>query len=120
MFPIFGLLPLLAVVDRRWLWATIALSAAAFINLHGVLTTPLYASPNLEHLPFGELFRQTPGVLAAIALNVAGFVFVAWQMRPKAADEPDPYLLPAGLPAVAGRPSGPRRSRGGHDQRHRW
>jgi Gpi18-like mannosyltransferase/predicted membrane-bound dolichyl-phosphate-mannose-protein mannosyltransferase len=99
MFPIFGLLPLLAVVDRRWMWATVALSAAAFINLHGVLTTPLYASPNLEHLPFGDLFRQTPGVLASIALNVAGFVFVAWQMRPAAADEPDPYELPEAVPA---------------------
>jgi predicted membrane-bound dolichyl-phosphate-mannose-protein mannosyltransferase len=85
MFPIFGLLPLLAVVDRRWMLATIALSIAAFINLHGVLTIGLYATPNLEHLPFGELFRQPLGVLTAIFLNVFGFVLVASQLRPSAA-----------------------------------
>ncbi|MEA2676350.1 MAG: dolichyl-phosphate-mannose-protein mannosyltransferase [Chloroflexota bacterium] len=85
MFPIFGLLPLLAVIDRRWMVATIALSIAAFINLHGVLTTPLYATPNLDHLPFGEAFRQPPAVLAAIFLNVFGFVLIALQLRPSVA-----------------------------------
>ncbi|MEP7360125.1 MAG: phospholipid carrier-dependent glycosyltransferase [Chloroflexota bacterium] len=85
MFPIFGLLPLLAVVDRRWMIATVALSIAAFINLHGVLTTELYATPNLEHLPFGELFRQSLGILTAIFLNVFGFVLIAYQLRPGAA-----------------------------------
>lgn len=106
MFPIFGLLPLLAVVDRRWMMATIALSIAAFINLHGVLTTPLYATPNLENLPLGEIARQTPGVLTAIALNVFGFVLIALQLRrgmaarpaPSRADEPNevpPLAAPA-------------------------
>jgi Gpi18-like mannosyltransferase len=99
MFPIFGLLPLLAVVDRRWMVATVALSVAAFINLHGVLTTELYATPNLEHLPLGELFRQPVGVLAAIALNVLGFVVICWQLRPGAAARRAP------LPEVA---RGPR------------
>ncbi len=95
MFPIFGLLPLLAAVDRRWLWAAVCLSAAAFINLHGVLTTDIYATPNLETLPLGDLFRQTPGVLASIALHIAGFGFICWQLRPGAADERDPYAAPA-------------------------
>jgi Gpi18-like mannosyltransferase len=93
MFPVFALLPLLAAVDRRWMWVTIALSVAAFINLHGVLTTELYATPNLEHLPFGELFRQTPGVLTSIALNIGAFLFIAWQLRPAAAEERDPYIV---------------------------
>ena len=97
MFPIFGLLPLLAVVDRRWMLATVALSIAALINLHGVLTTELYATPNLEHLPFGELFRQPIGVLAAIFLNVFGFVVIAWQMRPGTAAKRAPLPEGAGL-----------------------
>ena len=88
MFPIFGLLPLLAVVDRRWMLATICLSAAAFINLHGVLTTPLYATPNLEGLPLGELSRGSIGVLAAIFLNVFGFVLIASQLRRSVAARP--------------------------------
>ncbi len=91
MFPIFGLLPLLAVVDRRWLTAAIALSVAAFINIHGILTTELYASPNLEHLPLGELFRQPIGILTSIGLHTAGFAFIVWKMRPAAVAEPDPY-----------------------------
>lgn len=81
MFPIFGLLPLLAVVDRRWMLATVVLSIAAFINFHGILTTELYATPNLEHLPLGALFREPIGVLTAILLNVVGFVLVAFQLR---------------------------------------
>ncbi|HUP82978.1 MAG TPA: phospholipid carrier-dependent glycosyltransferase [Candidatus Limnocylindria bacterium] len=104
MFPIFGLLPLLAVVDRRWMIATIALSIAAFINLHGILTIDLYATPNLEHLPFGELFRQPLGILVAIFLNVFGFVLVALQLRPsvaarRAAAPVEADVLPEGAPA---------------------
>ncbi len=111
MFPIFGLLPLLAAVDRRWLWATVALSAAAFINFHGILTTELYATPNLERLPFGDLFRQPVGILASIGLHFAGFAFICWQMRPGAADERDPYAArtrvqsqPASRPQAAPSP----------------
>jgi Gpi18-like mannosyltransferase len=91
MFPIFALLPLLAVVDRRWLWATVALSIGAFINLHGILTIDIYGSPNVLSLPFGDLFRSSFGVVTAAALSVAGFAFVAWQMRPAAIEEPDPF-----------------------------
>ena len=91
MFPIFGLLPLLAAVDRRWLLASIVLSVAAFINFHGVLTTELYATPNLENLPLGEFFRQPIGIVTSIGLHVIGFAFVIWKMRPSAVSEPDPY-----------------------------
>ncbi len=95
MFPIFALLPLLAVVDRRWLWATVALSIGAFINLHGILTIDIYGSPNVVSLPFGDLFRSPLGVLVAVALNLGGFAFIAWQMRPEALDEPDPFAASA-------------------------
>jgi len=91
MFPVFALLPLLAVVDRRWLWTTVALSIGAFINLHGILTIDLYGSSNVVTLPFGDLFRSPLGVVTAAALSVGGFAFVAWQMRPSAIEEPDPF-----------------------------
>ncbi len=78
------------MVDRRWLWALVALSIGAFINFHGVLTTPLYATPNLETLPLGDFFRQPLGILTSIGLAVGGFAFTAWQMRPAAALAPDP------------------------------
>ena len=60
MFPIFALLPIMAVVDRRWMAATVVLSIAAFINMHGVLTTPLYATPNLENLPWATGSASRP------------------------------------------------------------
>jgi hypothetical protein len=115
MFPIFRL-PLLAVVDRRWLWATIALSAAAFINLHGVLTTPL-SRPRMEHLPGG--IPSTPGVIVAIALNIAGFVFVAWQI---AEGSRGARSIPVACRGVGRRPADtlrPRRSHLCDDQRYR-
>ena len=98
MFPIFAFLPLLAVVNRRWAAATIVLSVAAFINMHGVLTTPLYATPNLENLPLGEFFREPVAIVTSVVLNVIGFAFVIWALRPSAVEEPDEYEL--GLPAV--------------------
>ena len=101
MFPIFGLLPLMAAVSRRWLWAAIALSIAAFINLHGILTIVIYATPNLEHLPLGEFFREPIAVVTSIVLHVAGFAFIAWKLMPSAADERDPYASRVPLaPAV--------------------
>ncbi len=98
MFPIFALLPLLAVVDRRWLVATIALSVGAFINLHGILTINLYGSANVTSLPLGDLFRSPAGVLTAVILGVAGFIFVIWQMRPVAHAEADPFSAPTPPP----------------------
>ncbi|HWH24379.1 MAG TPA: hypothetical protein VNW68_05735, partial [Candidatus Limnocylindria bacterium] len=105
MFPIFGLLPLLAVVDRRWLWATVALSAGAFINMHAILTYPGYATPNIADLPLGELFRSPLGVLVSVGLNTAGFVFAGWQLRPRAA-EADPWQGPPDAAAAAAAASG--------------
>jgi hypothetical protein len=92
MFPIFALLPLMAVIDRRWLWATVALSAAAFINMHAILTLPLYATPNIADLPLGQLFRSPIGVYTSVLLHTAGFAFVAWRLMPRFARQPDPWM----------------------------
>ena len=92
MFPIFGLLPLLAAVDRRWLVVGGVLSVAALINMHGVLTVPIYATPNLEDLLAGDVFREPLAIVTSIALHVGGFAFICWMLRPAAAHEPDPYV----------------------------
>jgi branched-chain amino acid transport system permease protein len=72
---VFALLPLLAAVDRRWLVATIGLSLAALINFHGVLTTPLYATPNIENLPLGELARGPLAIAVSALLATGGLLF---------------------------------------------
>ena len=68
--------------------------------MHGILTTPLYATPNLERLPLGEAFREPPFIILAVALNIVGFIFVAWALRPRAAEEPDEYELAASAALV--------------------
>ena len=95
LFPVFALLPLVAVVDRRWLWATLVLVVASFVNLHGVLTNPLYATPNLVGMVFGELFREPLLIVLSSVLHAAVFVFVVWRLRRSAAPE---AVLSDGLP----------------------
>ncbi len=90
LFPAFAFLPLLAVADGRWRWATVLLAAGSFINLHAILTFPLYATENVADLPFGELFRSFPFVALSVALQVGVFAFVAWQLRTGAVRRPDP------------------------------
>ena len=58
LFPVFAFLPLLAVAQRRWLVALLLLAAARFINLHAVLTNPLYGTANVVALPLGDLVPQ--------------------------------------------------------------
>ena len=52
------------------------LSIAAFINMHGILTTPLYATPNLDNAFAGEFFRQPIAVVTAatqcVTLDTSG------------------------------------------------
>jgi predicted membrane-bound dolichyl-phosphate-mannose-protein mannosyltransferase len=95
LFPIFAVLPLLAAFDRRWLWATAVLALASFINLHGVLTTPLYATPNIVGLPLGELFREPLAIVLSAVLHTAVFGFICWQLRPSA---PDSIAAATGAP----------------------
>ena len=125
LFPVFALLPILAVVDRRWLVALAALAIASFINLHAVLTVPIWATPNIENAFLGETFREPIWIIFSVLLHAGVFVFVAWQLRPGLVRErADPGTLdlaadlaalelepgvapPAGAPAAAARPADP-------------
>jgi hypothetical protein len=80
----FAFLPLLAAFDRKWLWATVALTIGLFMNLHGVLTTHDYGTANVRSLPLGEFSGSTPGILISISLHTAVFLFAAWSLRPGA------------------------------------
>ncbi|MBA2254251.1 MAG: phospholipid carrier-dependent glycosyltransferase, partial [Chloroflexi bacterium] len=109
LFPVFAVLPMLAVLDRRWLIATGVLALASFINLHGVLTTPLYATPNVADLPLGEAFRSPLGIIVSIVLHTAVFAFVLWRLRPSAETasagafgRPDPDPVAAVLDSADG------------------
>ncbi|MBA3958880.1 MAG: phospholipid carrier-dependent glycosyltransferase, partial [Chloroflexi bacterium] len=89
LFPAFALLPLLAAAQGKWRWATVALAAGSFMNLHAILTIDLYATDNVAGLPLGDLFRSYPGVLVSVLLQTATFAFVGWQLRPSAVQQPD-------------------------------
>jgi dolichyl-phosphate-mannose--protein O-mannosyl transferase len=94
LFPVFAILPLLAVADRRWLVALVAIAAGSFMNLHAILTIPLYATQNVADLPLGALFREFPMVLVSVALQTAAFAFAALALVRR--DARDPYELAAG------------------------
>ena len=101
LFPVFAFLPLLAVADRRWLVSLVVIAVGSFINLHGILMIPAYATGNIEGLPLGDLFMpgNFPFVLLAIVLQTGVFVFAAWELRGQRL--PDPFELAAGEVAGA-------------------
>ena len=76
LFPIFVMLPLLVLVSRRWLIALGVLAIASFMNLHAILTLPLYATPNIADLAGGPDFRSELGVTLS-ALGHVGVFLVA-------------------------------------------
>lgn len=84
LFAAFAFTSILAAFDRRWLYATIVLTLAAFMNLHGVLTLESMGTPNITRLPLGEAFRSHIGILVSIGLHTAVFLFAIWSLRPKA------------------------------------
>ncbi len=83
LFPVFALLPILAVWSGRWRWATLAFAIGSFINLHAILTNanPQYGTDNVANLPFGDLFRTFPFVGLAVVLQTGAFLFAVWQLR---------------------------------------
>ncbi len=106
IFPAVALMPLLAVVQRRWALALLLLSVGAFINLHAILTLPLYGSSNVETLPLGEWFRSQPLVVLSALLQTSVGLWAAWQLRPSLRTSPDRFdyaSAPAGegVPALA-------------------
>ncbi len=84
LFPVFALLPLLAVRRRSYLALTVVMATAAMINLHGVLSAPENGTPDLVSLPFGAALRSPGWVIASALLVTVAFVYVACQMRPVA------------------------------------
>ena len=104
IFPVIALMPLLAVVQRRWAVALLLLSAGAFINLHGILTLPLYGSANVETMVAGELFRTQAFITLSALLQSAVGLWVAWQLRPSLLTSPDGFEQEAALrmePSIA-------------------
>lgn len=83
LVPVFAVLPILVVADRRWLVALVLLALAVLANLHGVLAA--------GGLPLGELARRPEGiaVLAVIVTVVAPWA--AWQPRSSKASSPDGF-----------------------------
>jgi len=79
LFPAFAFLPLLALQERRTLLATLLLALASFINLHAVLTIPLYGTPNVDDLAFGAAFRTFPLVAFSALVHAAVFAFLLWR-----------------------------------------
>ncbi len=91
IFPAVALMPLLAVVSGRWAVALLLLSVGAFINLHAILTLPLYGSANVETLPLGEWFRTSPLVTISALLQTGVGLWVAAQLRPGLRTSPDAF-----------------------------
>ena len=96
LFPVFAFLPLLAIMDRRYMVATLALSVSAFVGLHAVLSTPFWATPNLDDFFFGPGFRSYPVLLAGIVMTSAVFLFLLWSVL-RATLRPDVPLSEAPL-----------------------
>ncbi len=117
MFPAVALMPLLAVVSGRWAVALLLLSVGAFINLHAILTLPLYGSANVETLPLGEWFRTPQLVTISALLQTSVGLWVAAQLRPGLRTSPDafeavargagPDTGPAPAPGSVSPPPGP-------------
>jgi Gpi18-like mannosyltransferase len=80
LFPTFAFLPLLAVLDRRYMAATVVLSLSAFVNLHGVLSTPVWATPIIEDFFFGPAFREYPVLVVSVAMTTGVFLFLLWRV----------------------------------------
>ena len=82
LFPIFVMLPLLVLVSRRWLIALVVLAIASFMNLHGILTLPLYATPNIANLAGGPEFRSELGVTLSALGDIGVFLFALAALDP--------------------------------------
>ena len=105
--PAVALLPLLAVASRGWAVALLLLSIGAFINLHAILTLPLYGTDNVTALPLGACFRSPPLiVVSAVTQTVVG-LWAAWQLRPRMRSSPDGFDVQASRSGPAPSPARP-------------
>jgi Gpi18-like mannosyltransferase len=95
LIPVFAFACLLAAFDRKWLGAMLALSLAASMNLHGVLTTQYFGTENLLRLPLGQFCHSPPGMLISVTLHTIVFCFAAYCLHPKLfRPEPQPLIAP--------------------------
>ena len=113
LFPVFAFLPILAVGSRRW---TLGARALRGRLVHEPArdpddANPVYGTPNVAHLPFGEPLPQLPVRALSVILQTAAFVFAAWQLRPSAVDE--------SWMNTRGRPSPGRRAGRGRERKER-
>jgi dolichyl-phosphate-mannose-protein mannosyltransferase len=81
-FPVFAILPLLAVRSRSFTIVTVVAALATLVNLHAVLTLPDRGTPDLTSLPLGEASRTLPWVLVTVLALTAVFIFLLWRLRP--------------------------------------
>ncbi|MBM4408541.1 MAG: phospholipid carrier-dependent glycosyltransferase, partial [Chloroflexi bacterium] len=82
MYPFFGLAAILAVVSARWLLVYFSLSVASFLNLYVVITTLYPDNPGIsDWLGIGQDIKAWPGVAVIALVHLAGFVWVAGQLR---------------------------------------
>ena len=79
-------------IGATW-WPRVALSLAAFIGLHGVLSTPFWATPNIEDFFFGPDFRSYPVLLLSIVLTTSVFLFLLWRVLRATAEPEEPLAL---------------------------
>ena len=81
-FPVFAILPLLAVGSRAFTITTIAAAGATLVNLHAALTIPDRGTPDLTSLPLGEATRTFPWIVVSVVVLTAVFVYLLWRLRP--------------------------------------
>jgi Gpi18-like mannosyltransferase len=91
LFPAIALVPLLAAASGRWLVALVLLSLGSLMNLHAILTHPVYGTENVVALPLGETLRSEPWVLASALLQTGVGLWAAWQLRPSLRTSPDGF-----------------------------
>ena len=98
-FPVFAILPLLAVRSRSFTIVTVVAAFAILANIHAVLTLPGMGTPDLTGLPFGDASRTLPLVLASVLALVGVFIYVLWRLRPVVDLIVMPVRRSVGLPA---------------------
>ena len=86
LFPFFALGAILAALSTRWLVVYVPLAAASFANLYVVLTTLYPDNPGIsDWLDIGGAIRSAPIVTLIALVHLAGFAWIAAQMRHRAA-----------------------------------
>ena len=95
MFPIFAFLPLLAVVNRRWLRPTSCCRSPRSSTCTASSRRRSTPRPTSRPCRWASCSASRSASCTSVALNVVGFVFIVWALRPSAADEPDEYELGA-------------------------